>query len=113
MLKKAVFWGFAIMALVFAGCSGSGDKGLSGSKALNGSWTTLGITYTFTGNKMTMDAFGVKVTVPYKIKDNAITYEEKTSSGKVEYKMEYQIDGDTLTLISMGMPVKLTRVKEK
>jgi hypothetical protein len=111
MLKKAVFLGFAIMALVFAGCSSSGDKSLSGGKDLIGTWEAPGLTYTITKNNITLESFGIKMTVAnkMKIKGDTIVVEE----GGMKYEMKYQVDGDTLTFLSGPIKAKLTRVKGK
>jgi hypothetical protein len=42
---------------------------------------------------------GVKQTVPYKVKGNSISTEYQGA----EVEMEFEIDGDTLTVDMMGM----------
>jgi hypothetical protein len=82
--------------------------GATGAKALIGTWEgDYGITWSFTGNKFTQDMMGVKQTVPYKVKGNAISTKYEGS----EVEMEFEIDGDTLTVEVMGFDMEFERVK--
>jgi len=93
-----------IMSFTFNGCGGKGG--------LSGKWESddlfVHMTWTFTGNKLTQEVMGVKVTIPYKIKKNAIAMVYEGA----EVEFEYKIEGNTLTVDMMGMPVEFERVKE-
>jgi hypothetical protein len=52
---------------------------------------------------------GTKVTVPYKVKGNAIV----TELMGTKTELEYEIKGDTLTIKVMGIPMEFTRVGKK
>jgi hypothetical protein len=81
---------------------------VSGAKALAGTWEgPMGLTWSFTGNKFTQEMYGIKTTVPYKIKGNSISTEYEGA----EVEMEFEIDGDTLTIEVMGYPMEFERVK--
>jgi hypothetical protein len=58
-----------------------------------------GLTWIFTRNKFTQNMGGIKQTVPYKVKGNAIATEYQGT----EVEMEFEMDGDTLTIDIMGM----------
>ena len=112
MKKNNVMAAVLIMALtltaVLAGCSEEDADGRSGSKALAGTWKGPGgITWSFTGNKLTQDMWGVKQTFPYKVKGNSISTEYQG----VETELEFEIDGDTLTVSIMGFDMEFERVK--
>jgi hypothetical protein len=102
-------FGMLVLALAFglvlAGCM---NKGAAGARGLAGTWEgPMGITWTFTGNKFTQEMYGIKTTVPYKIKGNSISTEYQG----VEVEMEFKIDGDTLSIEVMGFPMEYERVK--
>jgi hypothetical protein len=94
-----------IMSFAFIGCSGKG--GLSGTWESDDYYVPL--TWTFAGNKLTQEAMGETVTIPFRIKRNtiAMVYEGE------EVEFDYQIDGDTLTVDMMGMSVEFKRVKDE
>ena len=109
MVKKSIFWFIAIAAiilLVFSGCSGNSGKGLVGT------WEgDFGLTWTFTGNKVTYEIMGLKYTVPYKIKDNAIIMDYMGVEAEFEYEIESEDDDEYLIIYLMGMEMEFIRVK--
>jgi hypothetical protein len=83
--------------------------GATGARALIGTWEAAhgGITWSFTENKFTQTMFGsIKQTVPYKVKGNSIF----TEYAGAEVEIEFEIDGDTLTVDIMGMSLEFKRV---
>lgn len=85
---------------------GSGKGGLSGTWEYENSYVDM--TWTFSGNKLTQEVMGVKVTMPYTIKGNAIAMVYEGA----EVEFDYKIDGDTLT-VDMGMiEVEFKKVKK-
>jgi hypothetical protein len=88
----------------------SGASGAAGARALIGTWEgDYGITWSFTRNKFTQEMMGVKQTVPYKVKGNAISTEYQGA----EVEIEFEIDGDTLTVDIMGITsLEFERVDE-
>ena len=100
-----------LAALVIAIGVANSVAGGGGGKELIGTWEAPGLTYTITKNDITLESFGIKMTVAnkMKIKGDAIVVEE----GGMKYEMKYQVDGDTLTFLSGPLKSKLTRVKEK
>jgi len=80
----------AIVAIIglAASCSGGGG-GLSGTYVHE-----LGISYSFSGKKMTMDANGSKTEFTYEIKDGKIFTTSEHGTGE----MEYSLSGNTLTI---------------
>ena len=95
------------LGLVLAGCGGGG--GATGAKALKGTWKEVdyGVTWSFTGNKFTQEMSGMKQTVPYKVKGNAIS----TKYEGAEVEMKFEIDGDTLTIEMGRVSLEFERVK--
>ena len=112
-MKKNIFWIIIIAAavsLALAGCGGCGGSGRGlnlggGDNALIGTWEwdagsvagmNLGISFrwTFTRDSFTSEMMGIRQTMPYRVRDNAIIFQE----GNTEVEMQYRITGDTLSL---------------
>jgi hypothetical protein len=105
MVRKGFFGVIAIVVILsfaFIGCSGNG--GLSGTWESDDLFFTM--TWTFSGNKLTQEVMGIKITSPYKIKGNAIAMEYEG----VEVEFGYKIDGNTLTIDMYGDGVEFQRV---
>jgi len=92
----------AMMSFAFISCSGSGKGGLSGT------WESddLHMKWTFSGNKLTQEVMGMKVSIPYTIKKNAIVMVYEGA----EVAFDYKIDGNTLTINMMLRSVEFKRV---
>ncbi|MCL2128634.1 MAG: hypothetical protein FWH38_10305 [Treponema sp.] len=112
MSKKSIFWVITIAVIVsvaFFGCSRSG--GNSG-KELKGTWEgDYGMTWTFTGNKVTYEIMGMKYTVPYKVKGSAIVMEYMGAEAEFDYEIESEDGDDYLIFNIMGMEMEFIRVK--
>jgi hypothetical protein len=114
-----------VFGLTMTACNGKAESGGAGAKALIGTWKLTGtsITWSFTENRFTQNEWGMKTTVPYKIKDDSIFI----GTLGIGAEMKFEIDGDTLTIEGielpeimgfsfsigggMGFPLELERVK--
>ena len=109
MLSKNNFWVIAVIAIIsmaFIGCSGN-----SGNK-LVGTWEgDYGMDMTFTSNKVTYEIMGVKYTVPYKIKGDAIVMKYMGGEGEFEFEIEKDDDEEYLTIDFGMMEMEFIRVK--
>jgi hypothetical protein len=84
----------AVIGFAVAACKGGGD---SKSGALNGTYEggPLGLSLTFSGNKVTFALGDYKVEGTYAIKDGKITI--TTEDGETK-ELEYSLEGDKLTI---------------
>ena len=89
----------AIIGLAMAACGG--DR-LSGTYADD----TGIISFTFSGNKLTVEAFGQKAEGTYKTSDGKLI--TTSPDGKTE-TYEYILDGNNLTINQHGMKYTLTK----
>jgi hypothetical protein len=97
-----LFAAFGLMlAAGLASCGGE-----PGAKALIGTWEGFG-TWSFTRNQFTQEMMGIRQTYPYKVKGNSISYKYQGT----EVEIDFEIDGDTLTVEMMGVPMEFERVK--
>jgi len=87
----------AIIGLLITACGG----GLSGTYASDDG----SISYSFSGNKVTAEAFGQKVEATYQLKDGNLVM---TRDGKTE-SYPYTLEGKTLTLDWFGRKIALNK----
>jgi len=87
--RKMIFGIIAVVAILFMLAACGGGKP-------NGAYVDLeGNSFTFSGNRFSLDQYGEKVEGTYKIKDGKITF---VSSGDDQKEFEYSLEGNTLTL---------------
>jgi hypothetical protein len=89
----------AVIGLILAACGGGGS--------LSGKYSTDddSMSYTFSGKKVTAEAFGQKGEGTYELKDGKIII---TSDGKTE-TYDYKLEGNTLTLDWYGIKIPLIK----
>jgi hypothetical protein len=101
-------FGALALGLILVGCGGE-------DKALIGKWESddIDMYWIFTKNKFTQETMGVKITVPYKIKNNTIVTKYEGASVEWEYEIwDFETVGDALTVYVMGYEMEFTRVPE-
>ncbi|MDR1786179.1 MAG: hypothetical protein LBR23_06950 [Spirochaetaceae bacterium] len=103
-LTSGGLWGEASFTRVTA----EKKSAAAGSKALIGTWEEddYGFTWSFTKTTFIQEVMGIKTSVPYKVKGNAIVTEYEGAS----VEMDYELDGDTLAVEVMGLSLEFTRV---
>ena len=104
-MRKNIFWVIAIIAIIsmaFIGCSKN--------SGLVGTWEGDYMDITFTSNKVTYEVMGMKYTVPYKIKGDAIVMEYMGGEGEFDFEIEKD-DGEEYLIIDFGMEMEFIRVK--
>ena len=117
-MKKNIFWLIIItvaVSLAFSGCWGCDGIGSIGSgrganpgdsdNSLIGTWEwdlgpivsavlDMRFRLTFTSDSFTYEMMGVRQSISYRLKDNAIIFQE----GNTEVEIQYRVNGDTLSI---------------
>jgi len=100
------------LSAVMVSCSGRGGSSTnateqkSAGSSLSGTYANPSISYTFTGNKFTAEAFGRKSEGTYQTQDGKLIF--TSADGKTE-TYPFKLEGDVLTYDWNGMEIVLTK----
>jgi len=98
----AIFAFVVVIGFTMAACAGGGAGGLSGTYATDDG----SMSYTFSGKKVTAEAFGQKGDGTYELKDGKFVI--TLADGKSE-SYDYTLEGNTLTFDWYGMKIILNK----
>jgi major membrane immunogen (membrane-anchored lipoprotein) len=110
MVNKINFFGYAALVVVIGFTMiACGGKGGGGGGKLDGTYYNeqYKTTYTFSGDKFTMDSGGFKMEFTYELKDGKIqtTMMDGTEGGAIDYKLK----GKELTITAGGASFTLIK----
>ena len=108
MFKKSTFaivTLLMVLSIVMLACGGS--------SGLNGTWVTYmeglldstEMIWTFSGNNLTQEVMGMRVTMPYSVRGNNISMNYEG----MDVELPYRIDGNRLIVDLMGYEMVFTK----